>query len=147
MFILTNIIFVTTLVHQAYRLTDVVCVLFNLYCLVLLHVISLLMTFKRACSNVSYTANIKYTFRGRDCIKVWRLVLTCQALALPTATIDHHPPLPLPPQAYNYATALKENESNYYCGMTVTLSNAVTGDGNKGTEHKQDLAQCSVPSV
>ncbi|XP_049326742.1 uncharacterized protein LOC125787031 [Astyanax mexicanus] len=52
-------------------------------------------------------------------------VLTYQSLNLPTTSItDDHPLFPLPPQTCNYTTALNENESNYYCGMTVTLSDA-----------------------
>lgn len=52
--------------------------------------------------------------------------MTYQALTLLTTTTTHqHQLFPLPPQTYNnYATTLYENESSYYCGMTVTLSDA-----------------------
>ncbi|KAG5275576.1 hypothetical protein AALO_G00121920 [Alosa alosa] len=70
-------------------------------------------------------------------------VLSYQALACPTSTTNvHHPPFPLPPQSCHYVTALTENESRFYSGMTVTLSDAETlemetrGQSTNNTWHR-----------
>ncbi|KAF4118710.1 hypothetical protein G5714_000761 [Onychostoma macrolepis] len=42
------------------------------------------------------------------------LALMYQAIGLPTTTIDHYPPFPLPPQPCTYSTVLNEKESTFY---------------------------------
>lgn len=96
-------------------------------------------------SNVTTAVSIKPTCSGKVLAEFGGLphgsVLTYQVVALPiTSTPDYQTPFPLSSQSNDYATTLNDNGSYYCYGMAVTLSDAVTGDGNKRTEHKQHLA-------